>query len=271
MPIDVQRRLAVTAIALLAILSGCAMQPSAPGPEAGGETARARGEGAPAAAAERAPDAEVAAAEADAADADAAGADASRDDPIAAVLAERRRGDYPEIEVQPTGFTITEQVRIGGSARSDYEMALVLLAQERYAEGIAILERVTAAVPDATVPYIDLGIAYRRSGQLEKSEEALDTAALLSPDHPIVHNELGIIYRETGRFDEARASYERALAVFADFHFARRNLAVLCDLYLADLQCALEHYRAFLEAAGSDAEVEIWIADVANRLGDQEG
>ncbi len=266
MPIDVQCRPAVTAIALLAILSGCAMQPSAPGPEAGGETARARGEGAPAAPAERAPDAEVAAAEADAAGADAAGAEALQDDPIAAVLAERRRGDYPEIEVQPTGFTITEQVRIGGSARSR--------DGARSARAGALRRRhrdLTAAVPDATVPYIDLGIAYRRSGQLEKSEEALDTAALLSPDHPIVHNELGIIYRETGRFDEARASYERALAVFADFHFARRNLAVLCDLYLADLQCALEHYRAFLEAAGSDAEVEIWIADVANRLGDQEG
>lgn len=187
-------------------------------------------------------------------------------DPIAAILSERRRGDYPEFELLETGFTITEQVRIGNAARTDYERALIYLRQERFDEGIAILQQVIEESPDASVPYIDLGIAYGLAGDLDSAEEALQTAALLSPENPIVHNELGILYRRTGRFTESRDSYERALEVFDDFHFARRNLGVLCDLYIGDVPCALENYRAYLDAVGTDPEVEIWVTDLENRL-----
>lgn len=188
-----------------------------------------------------------------------------RQPPIAAM--ERKRGDYPEIEVGETGFTITEQVRIGGDVRADYQEALQLLRQERYEEGIPLLVAVTEEAPDVTAPYINLGIAYERSGDLERAEAALETASTLSPTHPIVHNELGILYRKTGRFAAARASYEKALATYPGFHFARRNLAVLCDLYLADLDCALENYEAYMESVVEDEQVAIWIADIRNRLG----
>lgn len=195
----------------------------------------------------------------------------ARDEPQASVPSkapiQRKRKDYPELETDETGFTITEQVRIGSDVRADYQNALRLLEQERYAEGIPMLVAVTEAAPDVTAPYIDLGIAYERSGDLEKAEASLLKAAELSPNHPIVYNELGILYRKTGRFDEARASYEKALAIYPGFHFARRNLAVLCDLYLADLTCALQNYEAYVQSVGDDREVSIWIADIRNRLG----
>jgi Flp pilus assembly protein TadD len=186
---------------------------------------------------------------------------------MAAALIERRPGDYPEIETDETGFTITEQIRISGEVRGGYQNALQMLAQQRYDEGIALLVEVTEEAPDVTAPHIDLGIAYGRSGDLERAEAALRMAAQLSPGHPIVHNELGIVYRKTGRFAAARASYEKALETYPGFHYARRNLAVLCDLYLADLACALKHYEAYLGSVNADAEVEIWIADIRNRLG----
>jgi len=198
-------------------------------------------------------------------------ADASADteslEGIAAVLAERRRSDYPALELAEAGFTITEQVHIGNDARSEYEQALALLRQERFAEGIELLRGVIETSPAVTAPYIDLGIALGRIGELEAAAEALENAALLSPENPVIHNELGIVYRRMGRFADARASYERALAVYDGFHFARRNLAVLCDLYLADPVCALQNYRAYLDSVGMDPSVEIWIADLQNRVG----
>lgn len=176
----------------------------------------------------------------------------------------KRRG---QIELHgESGFTITEQVRVSGKVRSDFEQALRLIEEKEYERGIELLRKVTEAAPDATTAHIDLAIAYRLAGDLERAESSIESALELNPRHPVAHNELGIVYRKTGRFEEARASYERALAVYPDFHFARRNLAILCDVYLTDPACALEHYGLYTQLAQGDEAVPIWIRDLQSRM-----
>ena len=169
--------------------------------------------------------------------------------------------------VDSYGFTITEEVRLSGDVRADYDRAVQLLAQQQYTQGIAMLQKVTTEAPNVTAPYINLGIAYGHTEDFEHAEQSLKRALELNPRHPIAHNELGMLYRRTGRFAEARASYERALAIHPEFHFARRNLAILCDIYLKDLACALENYEHYEAAVPDDAEAAMWIADVRNRAG----
>ena len=172
------------------------------------------------------------------------------------------------IEIQDSvGFTITEEARISSSLRGDYESALTLLEQGRHAEGVALLESVADATPEVSAPRIDLGVAYHRAGDLEAAERNLLRAIEVNGEHPTAHNELGIVYRKTGRFAEARRSYERALAIYPGYHFARRNLAILCDLYLADVDCALENYEAYMATVRGDDEASMWIADIRNRSG----
>ena len=175
----------------------------------------------------------------------------------------------PKVEITPdaTGFTVTQEIRVSGDVRADYDNALRLLAQQQYAQGIALLVKVTESTPAAIAPHIDLGIAYGRSGDLDRAEASLGKALAINPDHPIANNELGMVYRRKGRFADARASYEKALAVYPSFHFAHRNLAILCDLYLMDLGCALTHYEAYSQAVPGDQEAVKWIADLRNRTG----
>lgn len=171
------------------------------------------------------------------------------------------------IEIQEdVGFTITEETRISSSARTDYDAALTLLEQGNHEQGIAILEAVAESEPDLGAPRIDLGVAYHRIGNLEAAEQSLLRALVSNPGHPIAHNELGIVYRKTGRFAEARQSYEAALAIYPGYHFARRNLAVLCDLYLADLNCALQNYEEYMATVPSDDEASMWISDIRYRM-----
>ncbi len=171
------------------------------------------------------------------------------------------------IEVQEqVGFTIVEPVTVSDNVRVDYEQALGYLQQGEHERGTALLQEVVAAAPYVSGPRIDLGIAYHVSGDLDTAETHLRQALELNPDHPMVHNELGIIYRKTGRFAEARSSYETALAIYPGYHHARRNLGVLCDLYLADFDCALESYEAYMTTVPGDDQATMWIADLRNRM-----
>lgn len=165
------------------------------------------------------------------------------------------------------GFTITDTVRVGADARADFARGVQLLEGQRTREGIAVLEKVTLAAPGATAAHINLGIAHGLVGDWEKAEASLERALELDPRHPVAHNELGMVYRRTGRFREARSSYEKALAVHPNFHFAQHNLAILCDLYLADRDCALEHYESYSRAVPDDATAAMWITDLRTRGG----
>jgi Flp pilus assembly protein TadD len=168
---------------------------------------------------------------------------------------------------EESGFTITEEVRAGLGARSDFRRAVRLLEEEDYQRGIELLLEVTEAAPHSTSAHIDLGIAYGLVDDLESAEASIKKALELNPRHPVAHNELGILYRRTGRFDLARASYETALELYPEFHFARRNLAILCDVFLNDMACAIENYELYSQAVPDDEKAAMWITDLRNRAG----
>ena len=166
-----------------------------------------------------------------------------------------------------SGFTITETVRANGAARGGFESSRQALEQKDYPRAIAQLVEVTKAAPDATAAWVNLGIAYRESNDLANAEKSLTQALALNARHPVALNEIGIVYRKTGRFAQARKSYEQVLALYPSFHFARRNLAILCDLYLHDSGCALEQYQLYLQAVPGDKDAAMWVADLRARSG----
>jgi len=168
--------------------------------------------------------------------------------------------------IDSLSFTIAEQARISNEVRAEYDGAMGLLEQQQYDQGISLLLDVTTKAPELTAPYVNLGMAYTRVGDLERAESSFKTALERNPEHPVVLNELGLLYRETGRFAAARQSYEKALAIHDGFHFAHRNLAILCDIYLNDLPCALAHYEAYSQAVPDDKEAAIWVADLRSRV-----
>jgi len=173
-------------------------------------------------------------------------------------------------EQQEVGFTIIEEGRVSGEARLDYDEALHYLRQGNLERGIDILNAVVTDSPELAAPRIDLGIAQHLAGDLEAAESNFVEALKTNPGHPIALNELGILYRKSGRFAEARQSYEAALATYPGYHYARRNLAVLCDIYLADPNCALANYEAYMATVPGDDEASMWIADLRYRTGQGE-
>jgi tetratricopeptide (TPR) repeat protein len=196
--------------------------------------------------------------------------------PEPAVAQELSQELSPELSKEPAvarlddgreGFVITEVPPMDETLRRDFDRAVAMLKDEEYDEAIALLEKVIEKSPGVTAPYVDIAIAYQRTGKPEQAEENLKMALELFPEHPVACNEYGLLYRRSGRFTEARAMYEKAIARFPDYYPARRNLGIVCDLYLSDLVCALEHYEIYSEARPEDKQVKLWVADLRARLG----
>ena len=165
------------------------------------------------------------------------------------------------------GFIITEVPQLDEAFRRDFEHAVDMMKNQEYAQAIDLLEKVIEQSPNVTAPYIDIAIAYQHIDKPEQAEENLKAALRLVPDHPVASNEYGLLCRKTGRFADARAIYEKAIARFPDYYPVHRNLGILCDLYLNDPECALEHYEIYSEVRPEDKQVKMWIADLRARLG----
>jgi Tfp pilus assembly protein PilF len=164
------------------------------------------------------------------------------------------------------GFKIRETPHLEKETVGQFEGAVAMMEHGEYEKAADLLETVIEEAPEVTAPYIDMAIACRHLERLEEAEEYLETALELVPGHPVASNEYGLLLRKAGRFDEARKIYEQSLANFPDYQPVRKNLGILCDLYLRDPVCALEQYEIYSKAMPEDKQVKLWIADLQMRL-----
>ncbi len=164
------------------------------------------------------------------------------------------------------GFVIRENPSMDAGSRDAFERAVALMSRGENEKAIELLSKVIECSPGVTAPYINIAVAYMRTGKYEPAEKHLKTALALVPNHPLASNEYGLLLRKAGRFTEARDIYEKAIAGFPDYLPVRRNLGILCDLYLNDPECALKQFEIYSEGKPADAQVKIWIAELRMRL-----
>lgn len=158
-------------------------------------------------------------------------------------------------------------LRVDSLIQQQFDQALVSLKAADYSTAIDLLHKVVAKEQRFAAPYTNLGMAYARNNDTAHAEEFLRKAVEIDLGNTVANNELGMLYRKLGRFDDARHAYENALAQHPDYLPARKNLGILCDIYLRDLDCALQQYERFLEYVPDDKTVSIWIVDIKRRAG----
>lgn len=167
------------------------------------------------------------------------------------------------------GFVIREKTDLDAASRLEFDRAVAMMNSGKNDKAIELLTKVIDRSPGVTAPYINIASAYLRTGKPEPAEQHLKTALGLVPGHPAASNEYGLLLRRGGRFKEAREVYEKAISDFPDYLPVRKNLGILCDLYLSDPACALKQFEIYSEMMPADAQVKIWIAELRMRLGRQ--
>jgi tetratricopeptide (TPR) repeat protein len=154
--------------------------------------------------------------------------------------------------------------------QAELDAAMALVKAEQYEPAAEAFKKLALALPDNAIPAINLALIYKKLEKPDLAEAQLKQALAIEPDNPVAGNELALLYRKTGRFAEARTAYEKTLAKYPHFAMVHKNLGVLCDLYLKDYQCAIDHYKSYALSAPNDKSVQIWIADLQKRSGTKE-
>lgn len=100
----------------------------------------------------------------------------------------------------------------------------------------------------------------------EQSSESSGAETVTRQDIVAMNNQ-ALTLREQGQFREAAKLLSSGIELAPETPELHYNLAVISELYLFDLDTALEHYRRYRALTDSeDTLVAGWIADLERRL-----
>jgi eukaryotic-like serine/threonine-protein kinase len=109
----------------------------------------------------------------------------------------------------------------------------VLVQLGKYDEAIPYLEKAIQIEPDSGT-YSNLGTAYLFTKRYAEACQALEKAVSLNPNDTVLAVNLGDAYRGSGQADKARASYQQAITLgYKELQTNSRDAAVMAEMALA--------------------------------------
>ncbi len=119
--------------------------------------------------------------------------------------------------------------------------------------------------PNSPTAHNNLGVVYKRKGQLDKAEEYYRKALEIEPN-PKRHYNLANMYAESDRLDEAEEQYRKALKIRPNYGRAHYNLGALL-FNRGDLDRAVEHFRRVLEIQPDFAPTHYNLGEIYQQRG----
>jgi len=150
--------------------------------------------------------------------------------------------------------------------KQKYSYALQLMGAGNNDAALKMLNNVSDLNNSLSGPYVNRGLIYLKLNDKVKAEQQFRDAIDRNAENVTALNQLGILLREKKDFTGARTNYEAALAINEDHANAHLNLGILCDIYLQDKPCAMQHFEAYLALKGDDEAVANWVIDLKEQL-----
>ena len=170
----------------------------------------------------------------------------------------------PEVTIEPMPAPVAEVVDIN---RQTYEAGLAALKKNETAFAIELLVQATTSAPKLEFAFTNLGLAYFKLEDFEKSEQAFQNAIKANNKDSVAYNHIGIINRMHGDFNNAKTNYQKAISIDSNYADAHLNLGILYDIYLQDLKAALKRYEKYqLLTNNENKSVAGWISDIQRQL-----
>ncbi len=144
-----------------------------------------------------------------------------------------------------------------------YQQAITHINDNEFNMAEQILLDFTKKRPQLAGPWANLGLIQLKRDNIDKAEDLLKTALEKSPAMAQTHNLLGLIEIKKGNIKQAEFRYLQALHYKDDYALAHHNLGLLYDIYLQNIEKAVNHYQRYLELIDySDETTANWVEEL---------
>jgi tetratricopeptide (TPR) repeat protein len=167
-----------------------------------------------------------------------------------------------EAEVVATPFVM----EVTPEAQALYEQAVWTMASGDFIDAELRMKEFLLQYPGYPGAHVNLAIIHRENGNADAAMAEVEAALAIDPNNPAALNQKGLLLRKNGKFVEAEAAYLKAVTASPDYALAHYNLGVLNELYLQQLDVALQHFEVYQSLVGEDEQVGKWITDLKRRV-----
>lgn len=150
------------------------------------------------------------------------------------------------------------------NTRAIHCLGVLCCQQNRFDEGIALIEDSIRRESNDSIYYSNLGNALYASKKLDRAKEAFESALKLNPDNTDAQSGLGLICLDLGKSQDAAAIFRHITAIKPRFAMAHNNLGNAL-WYSGDAKAAL---RSFQEAIAIDSTFADAYENIGNIMWD---
>ncbi|MBI5826848.1 MAG: tetratricopeptide repeat protein [Deltaproteobacteria bacterium] len=136
----------------------------------------------------------------------------------------------------------------------------------RFDEAIVYYREAEALAPKNPALHYNLGLWLYRKGLYRKALEEFNRASVKGLDDLKVSLCKAQTLLRLGRYEEALGLFKSAAQMDKNYFYLHKQIGIIYELYVGDLNKAFEHYNLYLSGIKGDKDVESWIEIVKARL-----
>ena len=153
------------------------------------------------------------------------------------------------------------------AAKQQFQRGVVAMQNSNWSAAKTEFTGLAKDHPELSGPLLNLGIIARQKGDLKSAKQHFSHAIEVNPTNQEAYNQLALLYRKQGEFKQAEATFLQAIKVWPGYANVQLNLGILYELYMGEMESALEHYQNYQQLQSEpDRKIAGWIIDLQRRI-----
>lgn len=149
----------------------------------------------------------------------------------------------------------------------EYDDGIEAITAGNYSTARDIFTRFAEKNPGLSGAYINLALIAYRQESYEEAEKLAERVLEINPEHAQTFHLRALLHLQNGDIRLAERDYKTAIELNPGYAIAHYNLALLYDIFLQQLEPAIEHYSIYLQLIDhEDEETRNWINHLENSL-----